>query len=305
MLETVFNQSASVCLMMAQRYGKGPFPKGRGVPGFMFYGGQKPSEEELEKMRAVWFVKEQEKWEKAVPLGGKGTDIFYFDLVLNIGGIGDDFMEERNQVLQRFDYAEVCEAQHHVKETTERLENFCQRVGTGEPVRIWYGRGAEDMCGMIWLCNEIVRRGLPADNIYFVKLPEEKLNTREVGESEWCQYAGLQTLMGQEEIRFYASQWEALKAANAPLRVAARDCILSATEDFYDEIIWQEIEKMDREFQQTKLIGRLLDAGIDIRDSWLRYRLDRFLEAGRLELVAVDHEYSWNRILRCKEKMES
>ncbi len=302
MLEVVFNESASISLMMAQRYGKGPFPEDHGIPAVMFYGEQKPSEEELEKMRVDWLAKEREKWEKAVPLGGKGTDIFCFDLVLNIGGIGDDFVEERKRVLHRFDYTEIDVAGRRIKETLDRMEAFCQRVEDGEPVRIWFGRGVEDMCGMLWLCHEIVSRGLACDEIYAVKLPEEKLSSDEVRDEEFCQFAQLQTLMEREEIQFYASQWEALKAANAPLRVAVRDCVLSATEDYYDVLIWKEIEKMDGEFQQTKLIGRLLDKGMDIRDSWLTYRLNRFVEQDKLELVAVDHECSWIRILRRKEQ---
>ena len=301
MLEVVFNESASISLMMAQRYGKGPFPKNHGIPGFVFYGDTEPLEEEVGQMRADWLAKEQEKWEKAVPLGGKGTDVFCFDLLLNIGGIGDDFLEERKRVLKRFAYLQEEAVERRVKDTIIRLDTFCQHVHDGEAVRIWYGRKPEDMCGMTWICYEMCRREVPLDKVNFVELPKEKLSSGEVSEEEWCQYAALQTLMDVEDMEMRASQWEALREANAPLRVVVNGCVLSATEDFYDELIWQEIEKMDAEFHQHKLVVKLLEAKAGIHDAWVTYRLDQFLEKDKLELVAVDHECPYIRILRRKE----
>lgn len=297
MLEVVFGQNVDISLLMAQRYGEGPFPEGR-LPGFMFYGEEEPSQEEREKLYADYLAIEREKWENTVPLGGNKNDIYGFDLILDIGGIGDAFIEERKRVMHRFDYAELDQAERRIKENLERLEAFCQRVYDGEEVRLWFGRNSEDMCGMLWLCYEMVSRNLPLDKVNFVKLPEEKLSTGELGDAEWSQYTALQTLIEPEEIQFYASQWEALRDANAPLRVVVNDCVLSATEDFYDEAIWQEVEKKEGDFYQTKLIGRMLDQSIGIRDSWLAYRFDCFLEADKLELVAVDHECPWIRILK-------
>ena len=108
--------------------------------------------------------------------------------------------------------------------------------------------------------------------------------------------------MDQEEIQFHASQWDAMIEANAPLRVVVDGCVLSATEDFYDEMIWQEIEKTEEEFSQPKLIAKLLDLRIGIRDSWISYRLDRFVETGALKIVAMDHECPWIRVLKRKEQ---
>ena len=298
MLEVVFNESASISLMMAQRYGDGDFYlKGR-VPGFVFYGGKRPTKKEQEKLKTQWIQKEQEKWEQAVPLGGKGTDIFCFDLALHIGDIRDAFVEERKHVLKCFNYEDEKTAERHIKTYIEQLEVFCQRVKEGESVRVWFGNNAEEMCGVLWLCHELVRRTLPCDKVNFVRLPKEKLNTGEVKEHLWCEYAKLQALIEPEELQFHGSQWEALIESNAPLRVITNGCVLSATEDFYDEVIWREIEQMDEEFSQPKLCGRLLDSGIGIRDSWIRYRLEYFLEIGRLELVAMDHECPWIRVLK-------
>lgn len=297
MLEVVFGQNTDVSLMMAQKYGEGPFPEGR-LPGFMFYGGEEPTDAEKKQIYTDHLDREREKWEKTVPLGGKKSDVYGFDFVLDIGGIGDDFAEERNRVLHRFGHMEQDEAERHIKNTMERLDAFCERVRGGEELRIWFGCKPEDMCGMLWLCYEMVRRDLPLHKVNFVKLLKEKLSAGDLRDQEWSQYAALQTLIEPEEIRFYASQWEALREADAPLRVVTDGCVLSATDDFYDEAIWQEIEKQEGDFYQTKLIGRLLDQRIGIRDSWISYRFDCFLDAGRLELVAVDHECPWIRILR-------
>ena len=300
MLEVVFNQSASISLLMAQRYGNGEYYLNGCVPGFAFYGDKEPTKEEIEKMKADWTKEEIEKWKNVVPLGGSGADIYCFDFLLHIGGIGDDFLEERKRVLGRFDYVESEKLQCRIKGRLERLEEFCQRVGNGEELRIWFGADSEEKCGLLWLCYEMVRRDLPLDKVNFVKLSKEKLNSGELRDEEWSRYAALQALMEPDEIRFYASQWKALREADAPLRVVMDGCVLSATEDFYDEAIWQEVEKQEGDFYQTKLIGRLLDQRIGIRDSWLAYRFDCFLDAGKLELVAVDQECSWIRILRKK-----
>jgi len=303
MLEVVFGQNVDISLMMAQRYGKGPFPEGR-LPGFMFYGDKEPTPEEKEQLYANYLAKEREKWENTEPLGGNKSDIYGFNLILDIGGIGDDFIEERKRVLHRFDHAELNQAERRTKENLERLEELSQRICDGEEVRLWFGQSPEEMCGMLWLCYEMVRCDLPLDKINFIKIPLEKLSAGELGDAEWSKYATMQTLIDAEEIQFHTSQWESLLEANAPLRVVVDGCVLSATEDFYDELIWQEIEKVETEFSQPKLIARLLDAGIGIRDSWIRYRLDRFVATGMLEVVAVDHECSWIRMLRRKEKRD-
>lgn len=297
MLEVVFGQNVDISLMMAQRYGKGPFPEGR-LPGFMFYGDKEPTPEEKEQLYANYLAKEREKWENTEPLGGNKSDIYGFNLILDIGGIGDDFIEERKRVLHRFDHAELNQAERRTKENLERLEELSQRICDGEEVRLWFGQSPEEMCGMLWLCYEMVRCDLPLDKVNLVKLPDEKLTAGKLRDTEWSQYAAQQTLIEPEEIQFYANQWEALREANAPLRVVVNGCVLSATEAFYDEAIWQEIEKQEGDFYQTKLIDRLLDQRIGIRDSWISYRFDCFLDAGRLELVAVDHECPWIRILR-------
>ena len=300
MLEVVFDQSASISLLMGQKYGKGVFPEDKGTPGFLAYGWEISSEEDLEAMQDEWLAEERENWEKAVPLGGKASDIFCFDMVLNIGGIDDSvFEEERKRVFKRFDYTEIDEIEPRMKKYRQRLIEFCLLVQDGEPVRIWHGQGAEEMCGLLWLCHEMVRRGLPLDKLHLARL--EKLRSTEIREGEWGKLAGDQTLIESEEVRFYASQWEALKEANAMLRVAVNGCVLSATEDFYDELISREIEKMDREFRQPKLVGRLLDQEIGVRDLWIAYRLDRFVAHGLLEVVAVDHECPWIRILKRKD----
>ena len=302
MLEVVFNESASVSLMMAQKYGNGDYYMKGSTPGFAFYGDSEPTEEEIEKLKSDWMREEEEKWAKAVPLGGSKADIFCFDLLLQIGGVGADFMEERRRVLRRFGYLEPEDLDRHIKDRLERLETFCQRVKDGVEVRIWYGQDAEERCGVLWLCHEMCRRKLPIDKINFVMLSKEKLNTGEVDDAEWWEFADLQTLMDQEEIQFHASQWDAMIEANAPLRVVVNGCVLSATEDFYDEMIWQEIEKAEEEFSQPKLIGRLLDLRIGVPDSWISYRLDRFVETGALKIVAMDHECPWIRVLKRKEQ---
>ena len=299
MLEVVLNESASISLLMAQNYGKGDFPNDKGKPAFLSYGWEISSEDELEETQNKWLAEKRESWEQAEPLGGKGSDIFCFDLVLDIGGIDDSvFEDERNRALRRFDYAEIDETESRMKKYRQRLVELCLQVKDGEPVRIWYDHGAEDICGCLWLCHEMVRRSVPLDKIYFVHLPEKWLSTREVQEDQWCQYGKMQTLMSEEEIKGFANQWEALKDGNAPLRAVMNGCVLSVTEEFYDEWITREIQKMDGDFHQSPLVGRLLDSGIGVRDSWITYRLERFVEQGLLELVAVDHECPWIRILR-------
>lgn len=300
MIEIVFNHSAYVSMMIAQDYGKGPFKESGGIPGLMFYGGEKPTEEELESYRKKLKAEEKEKWEAAAPLGGKKSDVFGFDLIFSMGAIADAcFDVDRKKIMCSFDDVEIDWVENRLNKTKSDLETIFQSIAEGREVRVWYGRIADDMCGLLWLCNQIHRRNLPCENLYFIKLPDEKMGCGDVRDEEWHKYLSLQRSLTEELLADYSQQWEDLQAENAALRAVINGRVLSVEEYFYDPWIQLELDKMPEEFSQAKLIGRILDKyPIGLGDTWITKRLDKQIHEGKLMIVEVDSDCSWIRTLK-------
>lgn len=309
MLEIVFNHSAYVSMMIAQDYGKGPYQDHGGIPGMMFYGAidtENPEkafdETELAAIREEWKKEDRRKWEEAVPLGGKKSDVFGFELFLSMGKIADvDFEAERKAFMRTFADVELewIGKENRLNKAKADLETVCQRIAEGQEARIWYGRIADDVCGMLWLCDQIHRRNLPCDRLYFIKLPDEKLGCGDVCAEEWHKYLSLQRPLTEELVKDFAQQWRSLQAEDAALRAVINGRALSVSEDFYDALIQHELDQADDKFSQSWLIGRILDKyPIGLGDTWIRKRLDKQIAEGKLEIVEMDPDCSWIRTLR-------
>ena len=91
MIEIVFGDSAGGLLKQAQHYGEGPY-NDEGHPGMLFFGtkgssGEAPSQEEIDAIRKAFHEKKRRAWESAIPLGGKSSDVYAFELGLSMGKV--------------------------------------------------------------------------------------------------------------------------------------------------------------------------------------------------------------------------
>ena len=102
MIEIVFGESACGSLKIAQTYGKGKY-RGSAVSIFMRHeDGSVPSSDEMKKAQLQAQEQERIAWENAIPLGGKSSDVYCFDMALSVGDISDNGIgEQRKNVLKK------------------------------------------------------------------------------------------------------------------------------------------------------------------------------------------------------------
>ena len=94
MIEIVFGESACGSLKIAQTYGKGKY-RGSAVSIFMRHeDGSVPSSDEMKKAQLQAQEQERIAWENAIPLGGKSSDVYCFDMV-NEARFSNIFIEKR------------------------------------------------------------------------------------------------------------------------------------------------------------------------------------------------------------------
>ena len=108
MIEIVFGESACGSLKIAQTYGKGKY-RGSAVSIFMRHeDGSVPSSDEMKKAQLQAQEQERIAWENAIPLGGKSSDVYCFDMALSVGDISDNGIgEQRKNVFKKMLYAAV------------------------------------------------------------------------------------------------------------------------------------------------------------------------------------------------------
>ena len=102
MIEIVFGESACGSLKIAQTYGKGKY-RGSAVSIFMRHeDGSVPSSDEMKKAQLQAQEQERIAWENAIPLGGKSSDVYCFDMVLSVGDISDNGIgEQRKNIFKK------------------------------------------------------------------------------------------------------------------------------------------------------------------------------------------------------------
>ena len=200
MIEIVFGESACGSLKIAQTYGKGKY-RGSAVSIFMRHeDGSVPSSDEMKKAQLQAQEQERIAWENAIPLGGKSSDVYCFDMALSVGDISDNGIgEQRKNIFKKM--LSVCfveDLDYQVEEKIQKikttLSSVIERYVAGEEVRIWYSYNPDELCGMYWLMKQL--RPLNCQTtIYLVKLPTweygkentmtSKIAWGEVSPGEW------------------------------------------------------------------------------------------------------------------------
>ena len=318
MIEIVFQNSAAISLGNAQTYGKGPYQSG--VIAYMYHreDGGEVSEEEIARMQKEWEKEEQERWERAVPLGGKKEDVFAFPLDFDIGDIQKDGIDDARfrelQKRSRFlcGREPLSTAEQIFENARNHLETIRKRMAEGEAARIWYSDAPEEMCGFMWFLAQVFSWGFPA-KVFGVKLPlwvwengEEDVTAysgwKEVPAGEWHQYLHLQKELPWKLAAYFAHRWKELQAENAPLRVVLNGRVQSAAEDFYDDFIKKEIAAQEEVFWEGKLAAAVLQKISGVKIDWIARRITAMIQKGELETMSVEEgECPHDRLLKRKD----
>ena len=176
MVEIVFSESACGSLKIAQTYGRGKY-RGSAISVFIRHeNGSVPSSNEMKEAQLQAQEQECIACENAIPLGGKSSDVYCFDMALSVGDISDNEIgEQRKNVLKKMlsvwfvedlDY----QVEEKIQKIKTTLSSVIERYVAGEEVRIWYSYNPDELCGMYWLMKQL--RPLNCQTtIYLVKLP--------------------------------------------------------------------------------------------------------------------------------------
>ena len=309
MIEIVFSDSAGGLLKHAQHYGEGPY-NDEGHPVMLYYGakkssGEAPSQEEIDAIRKAFHEKKRRAWESAIPLGGKSSDVYDFELGLSMGNLDEEefsvdrLRHIRDTVKHGAGNGEDFYYQKKYERYRDMAEHAMERIAAGEPVRIWYSNHADEYCGLLWFCHKMRQAGVPLDKVYTVSLPDWYYNEASETVETFADWGGVDPayvghlakstqLMPVQLVMKCAADWQELCLENAPLRATIGGKVVSVPEDFYDHLLWKQVERLSEEkgvFGAGPLIGGVLEHQIGVWDSWLAYRVKSFREQGLLEIV--------------------
>ncbi len=327
MIEIVFSDSAGGLLKHAQHYGNGPY-NDQSHPALIFYGvkgrdEKEVQQEEIDAYLKKYHEKERYAWESAIPLRGRSSDVYDFDLGLSMGDITIDVFSEKRLIHLNdavpFHTGHV-DAETYFKKKYQRYRDMAERalrqIADGEPVRIWYSNTANEYCGLLWFCWMMRNAGVSLNQVHAVKLPDwyyDEAANSVLTHSAWGEVhpslighmAKSTQLLPEAFICRCAAAWDDLQQENASLRAVVSGHLISVPEDFYDHLLLKSAEKLHAEkgtFTVGQLVGGVLNHQLGIWDSWLACRVDKFVEAGLLEVTefADDGWFYRNKLILCK-----
>lgn len=309
MLEVVFSDSAAGGLTVAQSFGRGPYPGGVTA---VILSDSRESITSAQRRAAQRQAQEQARreWEEAVPLGGQREDIFGFSLGLSMGDVsGGAFGPRREQALQAlFSFDPHLNAAEHLQRNLERWERLQARCAAGEPLRIWYSREPEELCGLCWLLSQLPAGAGP---VYGVCLPQMEETGSvlvrhngwgDIAPGQWSRYLSRQQRLSPAFVCACSTTWRQLQQENAPLRAMLNGQLVSMPETLYDSFLLRQLDAMPSVFPMAQLIGRVLGkCQLAISDSWLALRIDKLIASGVLEVIQHDPQGGYRRTLRKTE----
>ena len=164
--------------------------------------GSVPSSDEMKEAQIQAQEQEHIAWENAIPLGGKSSDVYCFDMALSVGDISDNGIgEQRKNVFKKMlsvwfvedlDY----QVEEKIQKIKTTLSSVIERYVAGEEVRIWYSYNPDELCGMYWLMKQL--RPLNCQTtIYLVKLPAWEYGKENTMTSKIAWGRGLSWRMGK------------------------------------------------------------------------------------------------------------
>lgn len=309
MIEIVFGDSACGSLKVAQHFGKGKYRRGASSFFLVHSDGSKPTKEEYAKARQEYEEREQKLWEKAEPLGGSAADVFCFSLALSYGEISEGLSGRQRKKALEMLYLPIPGIPEEEDEENrqsvlafadraeEDLPTIFARMALGEAVRIWYSSNPDELCGLYWLMAQFYQEKAECGKLFLVKLPEweeredgvtvKKISWGEVSAEEWSRYLTLQKQVSEPFVRMCAVHWQKLQEENAALRAVVNGQLVSVREDFYDPFILHEIDDVEENFVEARLIGKIMGKyQLGISDGWLHLRMEKMIEDGILEVVS-------------------
>ena len=306
MLELCFSDSVKGALVMAQHCG-GPFTGAISV----FATGpisRRTRREALKKARA----EAEERARRAIPLGGRPTDVLGLSLGLSMGDIQAELTEDGprfallRQWLTANPWGEPPEAEDSARQLWENCLSDLSALESrapSEPVRIWVDDTPDSQCGLRFAAELLSKT---AKAVTMVPLPrwqarEDHVAVQYSGWGDVCpedfgSFLPLETPLPPAVLGMLASQWRDLQRDNAPLRAMVNGQLLSVGEDFYDPLLRRVVTEPPCQVAQAigQVLGRYRPG---IGDWWLACRIRAMLENGELRMVEKDPTQFYNCVI--------
>jgi hypothetical protein len=306
MLELCFSDSVKGGLVMAQNCG-GPFT---GTISVFATGlvSRRARREALKKAR----VEAEERARRAIPLGGRPTDVLGLSLMLSMGDIQAELTEDgpRFALLRRWltadPWGELEEAEDAIRQFWENcLADLAalKARAPSEPVRIWVDDTPDSQCGLRFAAELLSKT---AKAVTMVPLPrwqarEDHVAVQydswgEVCPEDFGSFLPLEAPLPPAVLQMLAGQWRELQRENAPLRAMINGQLLSVGEDFYDPLLRQVLA--DQPCKVAQAIGQVLGRyRPGIGDWLLACRIRAMLESGELRMVQKDPQQFYNCLI--------
>lgn len=298
MIEILFSESAAGAMQLAK---SSKHILGGATSVFLVKeDGSQPSAGELAREQARVEEEYRKKKENAVEMEGTSRDVAWFPLNLSMGDISDPISDARAEVLQSMvlisgpHFLQV--GRELVDSARKGLEKVLGAVARGEPVRIWYSRNPDELCGFCHLLTLLPREA----DVRVVELPEYEVHGSELRRySSWAEvdpmelgaFQRLERPLTEPERRHFIALWRELAAENGQLRAVVNGRLYTVGEDLYDGFILRELEQEPERFHEGRLIGRILGRyGPGISDSLVALRLEQFISRGMLIPVTAPGE---------------
>ena len=255
MLEVVFSDSAAGSLSVAM--GGGRHVGGAVSVSILRSDGRKPTKAKLKKAQREAEEQERRNWTQAIPLEGSRRDVLAFSLALSVGdiqeeGIGPKREAAVSQLMGTYPDMGKKAAERLLETSRSSLSVLRERVGRGEPLRIWASGNPDEACGLCWIMEQLRAFGFDNLEITIVTLPdfEERSGSiavqytgwGEVEPHQWGKLADHGKKLSSAVARVLADQWRELQAENAPLRAVLNGRLVSVPESLYDFVILRELD---------------------------------------------------------------
>lgn len=251
---------------------------------------------------------------QAISLGGTSEDVLGLSFNFSCGDIAAPLdLEEcpRKQFVFQWLTADTWEKLDEMQDSSKRfwqdcladLEKLKTRASKGEPVRIWADATPSSACGLLFTADllrdsncQITIVPLP----YQYKRPDgviiEYCGWAEVVPELFGSFLNEAIVLSKECLTSLAEQWRNLQNENAPLRVVKGETVVSANEDYYDELIRQEYPKDS--CRVAELIGNVLGRHCPGISDWLiAQRIRMLISNNELQVCQDDPVHFYNTVI--------
>ena len=232
----------------------------------------------------------------------------YFDTGDITESVQEHYAKEEAETLRYF-YKDISEEEiadaykDELKQIRTRHTKFKKYLSSGEPVRVWICRNANDYCGFFWLCSEMKSLSNKLSVVVCPTYEYSTMNRKYMHTFGWG--VEPETLLdvvrsakelNAEEKEFFAKEWKLLVEANKPFRILMNNMVVSTERDFLDSAILSFVTEMPT--AQSAVMGEFLGNWHCCSVSFVSERIEQMIAKDRIKIcedIVDDHGCYWPR----------